>query len=439
MTDLKTIECDLCVIGSGLAGMAAAHFAAARGLSVVQMGHTGEIIFASGLLDLLGVHPVSEKRSWSDPWAAIDTLVKDLPHHPYARLKKEDIKAAFDEILAFLAETGLTYHRNIDRNTDVLTSLGTAKSTYAVPHTMWSGVRALNEKPACLIIDIRGLKGFSARQIVAAFENGWSHLRSARISFPDCDHLNELYTEHMANTLLLPHNREKLAGVLRPLVKESSIVGLPAILGLYRTQEVISHLEELIGLPIFEIPTIPPSVPGLRLKEAFERGLRQKDVQYFSLTRVLNVRQTEDGHFETQIGRDDVEHIVDSRGVILASGRFIGGGLFADRTRIRETIFDLPVYQPDSRHDWHHRDFLDSRGHLINQAGLEIDDAFRPLDDSGGPAFETLFAAGSILAHNDWKRMKCGAGLAIATAFGAVNSFMRVNRGFAILNSDDFF
>ncbi len=409
MSDLKSIECDLCIIGSGLAGMAAALFAAARGLSVVQMGHTGEIIFASGLLDLLGVHPVSEKRLWSDPWAAIDALVRDIPHHPYARLKKEDIKAAFDEILAFLEETGLTYHRNIDRNTGVLTSLGTVKTTYAVPHTMWKGVRALKEKSDCLIVDIRGLKGFSGRQIVAAFENEWSHLRSARISFPDSDHLNEMYTEHMANALLLPYNREKLAGVVQPLVKESSIVGLPAILGLYQTHEVISHLEELVGIPIFEIPTIPPSVPGLRLKEAFERGLRLKGVQYFSLTRALQVRQTAAGHFETQIGRDVVEHIVDSRGVILASGRFIGGGLHADRTHIRETI-------------------LDSRGHLINQAGLAIDDAFRPLADSGGPAFESLFAAGSILAHNDWKRVKCGAGLAIATAFGAVNAFVRLCR-----------
>jgi glycerol-3-phosphate dehydrogenase subunit B len=232
----------------------------------------------------------------------------------------------------------------------------------------------------------------------------------------------------MANALLLPQNREKLARVIQPLVKQSKIIGLPAILGLYRTHEVIAHLEELIGVPLFEIPTIPPSVPGLRLKEAFERGLRSKGVQYFSLTNALKVRQSADDCFETQIGRDNVEHIVDSRGVILASGRFIGGGLFADRTHIRETIFNLPVYQPDSRNDWHHRDFLDARGHSVNQAGLEIDDTFRPLNDSGKPAFETLFAAGSILAHNDWKRMKCGAGLAIATAFGAVNSFMHINK-----------
>ncbi len=428
MTDLKSIECDLCVIGSGLAGMAAALFAAARGLRVAQMGHTGEIIFASGLLDLLGVHPVAEKNTWSDPWAALDALVRDLPDHPYARLKKADIKAAFDEILTFLEETGLTYHRDIDRNTGVLTSLGTIKSTYAVPHTMWRVVRALEEKPVCLIIDIRGLKGFSARQIVAAINTDWPGLRSARISFPNSDHLNEVYTEHMANALLLPQNREKLTQVIEPLVKDSKIIGLPAILGLYRTHEVISHLEELIGVPIFEIPTIPPSVPGLRLKEAFERGLRSKGVQYFSLTKALKVRQTAAGRFETHIGRDDVEHIIDSRGVILASGRFIGGGLFADRTHIHETICDLPVYQPASRHDWHHRDMLDSRGHSINQAGLQIDDSFRPLNDSGDPAFETLFAAGSILAHNDWKRMKCGAGLAIATAYGAINAFVRHSR-----------
>jgi len=45
------------------------------------------------------------------------------------------------------------------------------------------------------------------------------------------------------------------------------------------------------------------------------------------------------------------------------------------------------------------------------------------LDDSGQPAFENLFAAGSILAHQDWMRQKCGAGLAIATAYSAVKAF----------------
>ena len=67
MSNLKPIESDLCVIGTGLTGMAATLFAANRGLSLVQVGHTGEIIFASGLLDLLAVYPVGQKKLRGDP------------------------------------------------------------------------------------------------------------------------------------------------------------------------------------------------------------------------------------------------------------------------------------------------------------------------------------------------------------------------------------
>ena len=426
MSDSQTKKYDICIIGAGLAGLAATMFAVNRGLTCVQVGHTGEINFSSGFIDLLGVHPVGEKNILSDPWAGIDALVRDIPEHPYARLPKEDIQAAFKELLSFLKETGLTYHRRMNHNSAVLTSLGTLKPTYGVPHTMWNGVAALKKNPAGLILDIRGLKGFSARQIAAALQNDWPDLLTGRISFPGMDHLNEVYPEHMANALILPENREKFARAVRPHLKDAQIIGLPAILGIYRTHEVVSDLEKRIGLPLFEIPTIPPSVPGLRLKEAFERGLRAKGVRYFSQNRVLSARAGKDRYFELDIGRKTAEDSLKSRGIILASGRFIGGGLYADRLRIKETVFDLPVHQPDDRAGWHRRDMLDPRGHPVNRAGLEIDDRFRPLNSSQRPAYRTLFAAGSILAHNDWKRLKCGAGLAVASAFGAVKSFVRV-------------
>jgi len=369
---------------------------------------------------------VDEKHGWTDPWAGIDALVRDIPEHPYARLPRADIQTAFEEVLSFLKETGLPYNRRMNQNVGVLTSLGTLKCTYCVPHTMWPGVEALEKKPSCLLIDIRGLKGFSARQIAAALKSEWPDLRTARVSFPDTDHLNEVFTEHMASALILPINRDKLARTLRPHIKDAQLIGLPAILGLYRTREVMSDLQERIGVPLFEIPTIPPSVSGLRLKEAFERGLRTKGVEYLSQRRVLAVRHQADEYFEVDIGRTTTELTVRSRGIILASGRFIGGGLHADRIRIKETILNLPVYQPAYRTEWHRRDFLDTRGHLVNRAGVEIDDSFRPLNRSRQPAFRTLFAAGSLLAHNDWKRLKCGAGVAIASALGAVKSFMRI-------------
>ena len=428
MPTSKVIECQLAVIGRGMAGMASAFFAASRGISTVQIGITGGTIFASGFLDLMGVHPVEEKKSWHDPWAAINALIRDIPHHPYARVKKKGIRAAFEEALSFLKEMGLPYYRRRERNLEMITPLGTIKRTYCVPQTMLSGVRALEEKRPCLLVDFRGLNDFSARQIAATLQDKWPDLRATRIFFPGADHESELFTgEIMAQALELSKNRKKLIQAVCPHVKNAQAVGMPAIFGMHRTQEIAGELEEKIGVPVFEIPTMPVSVPGLRLNDTFARHLSLKGVRLLSQTRVLEVGRGSNGGFVLGIGNKTTEYTVRTKGIILASGRFWGRGLYADRQRIREAIFDLPVYQPRDRNGWHRENFLDSRGHPANRAGLEIDDSFRPLDSSGQPAFERLFAAGSILAHQDWMRMKCGSGLAIATAYAAVNAFLRLN------------
>ena len=116
---------------------------------------------------------------------------------------------------------------------------------------------------------------------------------------------------------------------------------------------------------------------------------------------------------------------IETKAIILATGRFMGKGLTAERTIIKESIFDLPVSQPNSREQWHNLDFYNPAGHPINKAGLEIDKKFRPLNKAGQPAYENLYAVGSILAHQDWMRMKCGSGLAIATAYAAINSYLK--------------
>jgi glycerol-3-phosphate dehydrogenase subunit B len=428
MSRSKIIECQLAIIGRGMAGMASAFFAANRGISAVQIGITGGTIFASGFLDLMGVHPVEEKKSWRDPWASIDALIRDVPHHPYARVKKKDIRAAFEEVLSFLKEVDLPYYSRKERNLEMITPLGKVKRTYCVPQTMLNGVAALEEKRPCLLVGFRGLNDFSARQIVATLQDKWPDLRATRIPFPGPDSGSELFPgEIMAQALELSKNRKKLIQAVSPHIKDSQAVGMPAIFGMYRTQEIAAELEEKFGVPVFEIPTMPVSVPGLRLNDTFARRLSLKGVRLLSQSRVLAVGRGSNGSFVLDIGNKTTKYTIRTKGIILASGRFWGRGLYADRQGIREAIFDLPVHQPRDRNGWHHEDFLDSRGHPANRAGLEIDDSFRPLDSSGGPAFETLFAAGSILAHQDWMRMKCGSGLAIATAYAAVNAFLRLN------------
>jgi glycerol-3-phosphate dehydrogenase subunit B len=423
MSNSEIITCDLTVIGAGMAGMAATLYAVNRGIRTIQIGRSGESVFASGLFDLLGIHPISASQRWDDPWAGIDALVHDIPNHPYARVTKKEIEDAFTELLTFLKNEDHPYSRYADRNVEIPTALGTVKTTYCVPDTMWGAVKALAEKRNCLIVSFNGLKGFSARMIAGVLHERWPGLRAVRIPFPETERLSEVYPEFMANALVTSENRKKLAEALRPHIKDAQIIGMPAILGLYRCQKVIADLEALLGVSIFEIPTMPPAVTGLRLKEAFDQGLRSKRENYFPQQQVLKARQKANGDFEIIIGNSMMEQTVVSKGVILATGRFIGGGLQADRKRIRETLFDLPVCQPEKRTQWHRENLLDKRGHPINMAGLETDDEFRPTDRDGTPVYDLLFAVGSVLAHQDWKRMKCGSGLAIATAYTAVRAF----------------
>ncbi len=61
MTDATNQKYDLAIIGTGMAGMAAAVFAVNRGISTVIVGSLGESWFTSGLIDLMGVHPIRRR------------------------------------------------------------------------------------------------------------------------------------------------------------------------------------------------------------------------------------------------------------------------------------------------------------------------------------------------------------------------------------------
>ena len=420
---------DVAVIGAGMAGMATALFAAERGLSCIQVGNGGALLFASGLLDLLGVHPVAEGRLWQSPYAALTELAREEPLHPLARVDAASIRSAFEAFVTALGAAGLAYAPLGERNRIVLTSVGTVKTTFGVPISMIAGVTALDARPPCLLLDFRGLREFSARQIAATLGDRWPGLRHRRIEFPGYEAVPELYAAHLARALETGETRARMIALVKPLLGDARAIGFPAVLGLARSREVHAAFEAELGVPVFEIPTMPTSVPGLRLLTALEaavsaRGVRRRQQ---ATVRALTFDGDETAGLDLE-GAPGGER-VHARAVVLATGRFTGRGLTADRGGVRESILGLPVHQPASREAWHQRDFLGPSGHAINRAGLSIDAAWRPLDADGKPVWPRLYAVGSILAHQDWMRSKCGSGLAIATAWAAMEQVARDLRG----------
>jgi glycerol-3-phosphate dehydrogenase subunit B len=413
------IEADVAVIGAGLAGQASALFAAGQGLRVVQVGRPGVFSLASGLLDLAA--PGADRARNRDPLAAASDLVRTEPDHPYALLGPSFIEAAFGEFLNSLRAGGLNYRWRPGVNVEVATSIGSIKTTYAVPEAMWPGVQALADRRPTLVVGFDNLRDFSAPLMVSALNPAWPELRAAAVPWP-LTKISVCLGEITARNFEQDEILERLARSIRPLIGPAEAIGLPAVLGLDRHQSVVTRLSFMLGRPVFEVPTVPPSAPGLRLLETLRRLHFKNGVTLIWDQEVTAVECGPPG-FGLTVGGGGCTTAVRCGAVILATGRFLGRGLRADRRQVRETIFDLPVTQPADRSRWHARGFFEP--HAINRAGLRVDEAFRPVDASGGPFHPRLYAVGSILAGQDWIQQQCGAGLSLSTAYAAVQSLIR--------------
>ncbi|HCY86940.1 MAG TPA: anaerobic glycerol-3-phosphate dehydrogenase subunit B [Desulfobacteraceae bacterium] len=415
-----TRECDLLIIGAGLAGMTAAARAADKGLSCVVAGNPSSLMFASGLMDYLGVYPAGNSQVLETPEEGLADLTRDLPGHIYAVTGHDAVQDSFEFVRGVLAEAGLAYTLG-NGNQMLLTTMGTVKPSFMVPETMAAGV--LNENSGnqkLLVAGIQGLQGFSPVQVAEGGAEMFGDTRSVQTELPGIQSV--VPPQALAEMMSDPDIQDRFITQVRPQLKSADLCGVPAVMGGLSCGAVMSRLRDAFGIPVFEIPGGPPSIPGLRLKQAFESLLATRHIPFLSNMQMAD--PVFDGRYFSLSCDQGIEEVtVRSRGVILATGRFFGNGLHARRERVVETLFRLDVVQPNGRNLWHENLFLAPEGHRINQAGIRTDDRFRPLDERDRPVYENLYAVGSILAWNDWARLKSGSGAALASACRAVDAF----------------
>lgn len=65
-------------------------------------------------------------------------------------------------------------------------------------------------------------------------------------------------------------------------------MGFPAVLGLNNPVEVVEELREFLGLPVFEIPTLPPSIPGIRIHNILISAIERRGGQIMDGMEILS-------------------------------------------------------------------------------------------------------------------------------------------------------
>jgi glycerol-3-phosphate dehydrogenase subunit B len=395
---------DLIVIGTGLAGLTAARTAAEMGARVLIVGRgMGSLALFGNTIDVLGAVP---------PGVDLETGVADWisahPGHPYARTGWTGIAealAAFRELF----EPPYSFVAAEKSNSLVPTGAGTLRPTYLLPVTMraGAGIRA----GETLIVGFRGFKDFQGDTVSL-------HLgcRGVNISLPRYG-LEGLSALALAQLMDEEQFRIGLGEAIRSQKAGEKRVGLPAILGLCEPAAVLEDLERVIGARVFEIPMLPPSIPGLRVFNRFRERLIGKGATFLMGNPVTGAA-VKDGRCEgITVTNPPLETEYRAENYILATGRFLGGGLWADMERITEPLFHLPVSQPAGRGDWFRERFFQSEAHPIHSAGIVTDQALRPVDGGGKVLLTNVRIAGSILANHQAIEEHSREGIAIATGY----------------------
>jgi glycerol-3-phosphate dehydrogenase subunit B len=219
--------------------------------------------------------------------------------------------------------------------------------------------------------------------------------------------------------------RTRLGHALKGLVKSGERIGLPAILGMNAHHAVITDLERLSGVPVFEIPTLPPSVPGVRLYKALRDKLLAMGVRIEAGMEVISAEKSDRINgtagsihsVSTETSARPYKHR--AKKYLLATGGILGGGFNSDYTgHIWETIFDLPLTVPQDRSLWFASSFLSPSGHPVYDGGVVVNNSFQPID-GGKLIYNNLWATGNILANSDPILERSLEGSAIVTGIAA--------------------
>jgi glycerol-3-phosphate dehydrogenase subunit B len=296
-------ECDVLVIGEGLAGAAAAAASASEGARTILVSKgPGSFALVDGCVDL---------QSGSDG--------------QYERtIRGEDARRALSFFIATVAAAGCEYRGGLEEAICLPTILGTFRQVALAP--LYSGGCDLRRLRHVVVAGFDGSLDFDANFIAQrltvktkqeGFETSYT-ARSLKVAINPSEPAQEIAARFDRDAQF----RGAFIAALTKAAERAECLLIPSVLGLRTSTAELRGIIHQVGCPICEIATLPPSILGLRLFNRLDNYLASIGVELltgFAVKKLLLSNGTCEG---VELDAPARARQVAAHAVIVATGRF---------------------------------------------------------------------------------------------------------------------
>jgi glycerol-3-phosphate dehydrogenase subunit B len=420
------MKADIAVVGSGLTALVAARTLQKAGRNPVLIWPgLSSLYFLYATVDVLGYANVSSAQPVDEPFTGVRQLIAENPDHPYARAGLASLEGGSKLLLEWLRQAGFNWQGTLARNLLLPTATGTPKPSCLVPTSMVAG--DLHRDEPIVFCGFDGYQDFIPELAAANLSRGWNGGRrtvtAIRVSLPGIKP-DQLFTSvDLARSFEDATFRRDVAGQLRRAIKDDGArLGMPAVLGLTHDTDVHAEFEKETGHPVFEIPTVPPSVLGLRLFDRLRRHLQETGVEMIWAAPAHDAEVVNGRCLRIHLKSAGREQPVEARAFVLALEDAVDGAWRAGAHTVRDPFFHQVLA--------HHATPAERTDESLFQPqpfatiGYPVSDRLQPLDKDGHPLATNVFVAGGGIAGYDPTAIKARGGMAIATGYRAAQEAM---------------
>lgn len=392
------------IIGGGLTGLLSGIMLAEQGkkVAIISAGQSA-LHFSSGSFELF--------EGDENPMRGIETLPEQ---HPYKKIGVEAVGRYADMVQDIFRRAGIKCSGDKSKNHYRITPIGMIKSAWLTldDYAMLDSADSFRWRKVALV-NFDGYLDFYPKFLESCFAQRGVESSVHTLSLEEFDHLRESSTEMRATNIARVMTGEmlvKIAQKLNSCVGDAEALFMPAVVGMY-DDEALVQLRLSVSVPLYFIPTMPASVPGVRMQLQLKKYFQKLGGTYL-LGDSVRGGVVEGGRLVAvrTLNHGDMEFKADN--FVLATGSFFSHGLIASQEEIYEPVFGLDIVADTHRSEWYNKDLYAHQPYM--GYGVKTDERLRCM--IGGATVENLYAAGSVLASQNSLAEGTGGGVAITTA-----------------------